>query len=178
MSIESELRKEGIEVISELNIFKVNSIADTIAKKLVKSFPEQNFNYTELFSKLCTLNMYIARIPNGVAAKYFYKNSSIYFSEYTDLENLNDIALHECIHVLQSEVDYKNRLIKLGLCNFKDAALSGMAINEAAVQLMTMKCTKSKFDSVKYFDLDLPSNSPDYYTLECNLIRQMSYITG
>lgn len=178
MSIKSELRKEGIEVISELNIFKVSSIADTIAKKLVKSFPEQNFNYNELFSKLCTLNMYIARIPNGVAAKYFYKNSSIYFSEYTDLENLNDIAIHECIHVLQSEVDSKNCLIKLGLCDFKDANLSGMAINEAAVQLMTMKCTKSKFDTVKYFDIELPSNSPDYYSLECNLVRQMSYITG
>ena len=178
MSIKSELRKEGIEIISELNIFKVNSIADTIAKKLVKSFPEQNFNYNELFSKLCTLNMYIAKIPNGVAAKYFYKNSSIYFSEYTNLETLNDIALHECIHVLQSEVDAKNRLIKLGLCDFKDTNLSGMAINEAAVQLMTMKCTKSKFDTVKYFDIELPSNSPDYYSLECNLVRQMAFITG
>jgi len=43
---------------------------------------------------------------------------------------------------------------------------------------MTMKCTKSKFDTVKYFDIELPSNSPDYYTLECNLVRQMAFITG
>ncbi len=53
-----------------------------------------------------------------------------------------------------------------------------MALNEAAVQLMTMRCTKAKFDTVKYFDIELPSNSPDYYTLECNLVRQMAYITG
>ena len=53
-----------------------------------------------------------------------------------------------------------------------------MALNEAAVQLMTMKCCKSKFDTVKYFDIELPSNIPDYYTLECNLVRQMAYITG
>ena len=30
----------------------------------------------------------------------------------------------------------------------------------------------------EYFDIELPSNSPNYYTLECNLVRQMAYITG
>lgn len=178
MSIKSELRKEGIEVIKQLNTLKVNSIAKNIAKKLVDSFPEQNFNYHELFTKISRLNMYVAKIPNGVAAKYFYKNSSIYFAESTDLDKLNDVAIHECIHFLQSDVNSKGKLVKLGLCDFTDIKLSGMALNEAAVQLMTMKCTKAKFDTVKYFDIELPSNSPDYYTLECNLIRQMAYITG
>lgn len=178
MSIKSELRREGIEVIAQLNTLKVNSIATNIAKKLVVSFPDQNFNFHELFAKISSLNMYIAKIPNGVAAKYFYRNSSIYFSTSTDLVNLNEVAIHECIHAIQSEIDNKNRLVNLGLCNFKDPKLSGMGLNEAAVQLMTMKCTKSKFDTVKYFDLELPSNSPDYYTLECNLVRQMAYITG
>lgn len=178
MSINSELRREGIIVIKQLNTLKVNEIAANIAKKLVANFPAQNFNYYELFAKISSLNMYIAKIPNGVAAKYFYKNSSIYFSEYTDLKNLSQIAIHECIHVLQSEINSKNNLVKLGLCDFKDSKLSGMGLNEAAVQLMTMKATKSKVDTVKYFDIELPSNSPDYYTLECNLVRQMAYITG
>ena len=168
MSIKKDLRREGIEVISQLNTLKVNSIAANIAQKLVDNFPEQNFNEHELFTKLSRLNMYIAKIPNGVAAKYFYKNESIYFSENTDLQNLGNIAIHECIHYLQSEVNHKNKLIKLGLCDFMDIKLSGMALNEAAVQLMTMKC----------FDIELPSNSPDYYALECNLVRQMAYITG
>lgn len=178
MNIKSELRREGIEVIKQLNTLKVNTIASNISKILVNNFPEQNFNFSELFTKISRLNMYIAKIPNGVAAKYFYKNSSIYFSESTDLENLNPVAIHECIHFLQSEVNEKGKLVKLGLCDFTDIKLSGMALNEAAVQLMTMKCTKSKFDTVKYFDIELPSNSPDYYALECNLIRQMAYITG
>ena len=95
MSIKSTLRKEGIEVISQLNTLKVNSIAKNIAQKLVKAFPEQNINYHDLFMKLSRLNMYVAKIPNGVAAKYFYKNSSIYFSETADLENLNDVIIHE-----------------------------------------------------------------------------------
>lgn len=178
MSIKSALRKEGIEVISQLNTLKVNSIATNIAQKLVKAFPEQNINYHDFFMKLSRLNMYIAKIPNGVAAKYFYKNSSIYFSETADLENLNDVIIHECIHAIQTNVNQNNRLVKLGLCDFSDLKLSGMALNEAAVQLMTMKCCGSKFDTVKYFDIELLSNSPNYYTLECNLVRQMAYITG
>lgn len=178
MSIKSELRREGIEVIHQLNTLKVNSIATNIAQRLVDTFPEQNINYHELFMKLSRLNMYVAKIPNGVAAKYFYKNSSIYFSEWSDLDNLNDVAIHECIHALQANINDKNKLVKLGLCDFSDIKLSGMALNEAAVQLMTMKCCHAKFDTVKYFDIELPSNSPNYYTLECNLVRQMAYITG
>ena len=178
MSIDNKLRKEGIEVISKLNTLTVNSIATNIAQKLVDTFPEQNINYHELFMKLSRLNMYIAKIPNNVAAKYFYKNSSIYFSKNADLENLSDVIIHECIHAIQADINNKNKLIKLGLCDFKDIKLSGMALNEAAVQLMTMKCCKTKFDTVKYFDIELPSNSPDYYSLECNLVRQMAYITG
>ena len=178
MSIQSELRKEGIEIIKKVHPIKVNYIAKSIAKNLITNFPEQNFNYHELFAKLSGLNMYIAKIPNGVAAKYFYKNSSIYFSEYTNLENLNEIAIHECIHALQSQFNGKNKLIKFGLCDLKDPSLSGIGLNEAAVQLMTMKCTSTNFDTVKYFDIELTSNSPDYYTLECNLVRQMAFITG
>ena len=178
MNIENELRKEGIEVISQLNTLKVNSIATNIAKKLVDTFPDHNINYHEVFMRLSRLNMYIAKIPNNTAAKYFYKNRSIYFSTNADLENLNDVIIHECIHAVQTNINEKNKLIKLGLCDFKDVKLSGMALNEAAVQLMTMKCCNSKFDSVKYFDIELPSNSPDYYALECNLVRQMAYITG
>jgi len=178
MSIESEIRKEGIEVVKQLNTIKVNLIASTLSKKLINRFPEQNFDYQELFSKISKLNMYIAKMPNGIAAKYFYKNSSIYFNESTDLVNLNDVIIHECIHALQTTVNSRNKLIKLGLCDFTDFNLSGMALNEAAVQLMAMRATKAKFDTVKYFDIELPSNSPDYYPLECNLVRQMAYITG
>lgn len=178
MSIKSELRREGIVVIRQLNTRNVNSIAANIAKKLVVGFPEQNFSYPDLFEKISGLNMYIAKIPNGIAAKYFYKNSSIYFSEHNDFKNLNAVVIHECIHAIQAEINSKNRLLKLGLCDFTDSKLSGMALNEAAVQLMTMKCSKSKFNTVKYFDIDIPTNSPDYYPLECNLVRQMAFITG
>lgn len=179
MSIDSELRKEGIEVVKPLDTLSVISIAKNVATKLVMAFPEQNLNCNDLFIKLSRLNMYIAKMPHGMAcAKYYYKNSSIYFSDDLDFSNIDSFSTHECIHYLQELRDTKNNLIHLGLCDFTNSSLPGMALNEAAVQLMSSKALNQDIDIVKYFDITLPTNSPYYYALECNLISQMAYITG
>lgn len=179
MSIKTDLKKEGIEVIKPLDTFSVITIAKNVATKLVTAYPEQNLNYNDLFVKLSRLNMYIAKMPNTMAqAKYYYKNASIYFNDEIDFSNIDSYAMHECIHYLQELRDKKNNLIQLGLCDFTSTKLPGMALNEAAVQLMSSKALNEKTDVVKYFDITLPTNSPYYYTLECNLINQMAYITG
>lgn len=179
MSINSELKKEGIEVIKPLDTLSVISIAKNVATKLVVAFPEQNLNCNDLFIKLSRLNMYVAKMPAGMScAKYYYRNSSIYFSDDIDFSNIDSLATHECIHYLQELRDTKNNLIHLGLCDFTSSKLPGMALNEAAVQLMSSKALCEKTDTVKYFDITLPTASPYYYALECNLISQMAYITG
>ena len=179
MSIKTELKKEGIEVIKPLDTLSVITIAKNVATKLVMAFPEQNLNCNELFIRLSRLNMYIAKMPHSMAqAKYYYRNSSIYFSNDIDFSNIDSYATHECIHYLQELRDTKHNLIHLGLCDFTDSRLPGMALNEAAVQLMSSKALNEKTDIVKYFDITFPTNSPYYYALECNLINQMAYITG
>lgn len=179
MSIETELKKEGIEVIKPLDTFTIITIAKNVATKIALAYSEQNLNYNDLFIKLSRLNMYIAKMPHSMAqAKYYYKNSSIYFSDGIDFSNIDSYATHECIHYLQELRDSNNTLIHLGLCDFTDSKLPGMALNEAAVQLMSSKALNEKIDTVKYFDITLPTNSPYYYALECNLINQMAYVTG
>lgn len=178
MTIEKELKKEGINVIKRINTLTVNSIAKSVAEKLVLAFPEQNLNYNELFIKLSRLDMYIADLPLASGAKYYYKNSSIYFSKNIDFENIDAYAIHECIHALQEYRDDKNNLIRLGLCDFTSFNLDGMALNEAAVQLLSSTSLHKPTDIVKYFDITLPTNTPTHYTLECNLLKQMAYITG
>ncbi len=179
MSIDTDLKKEGIEVIKPLDTLSVITIAKNVATKLVMAFPEQNLNCNELFIKLSRLNMYIAKMPIGMScAKYYYKNSSIYFSDDIDFSNIDSYATHECLHYLQELRDTKNNLIHLGLCDFTNSKLPGMALNEAAVQLMSSKALNEKMDTVKYYDITFPTNSPYYYALECNLISQMAYITG
>jgi len=107
VSIENELKKNGIEVIYKLDTLKTNSIAKKIAKKLCVAFPEHDLNYNKLFIKLSRLNMYVARMPAGMSeATYYYKNSSIYFNSLLDLEqDLDNFAIHECIHAIQESKD-------------------------------------------------------------------------
>ena len=108
MSIETELKKDGIEVTEKLDTLKINSIAMNVSLKLCETFPEYKLNQNELFIKLSRLNMYKAKMPEGMAeANYFYKNTSIYFNEHIQDEDLEEFAIHECIHYLQEIKDKK-----------------------------------------------------------------------
>lgn len=179
MSIESELKKDGIETVSKLTTLEVNSIAKNIANRLVNSFPEFNLNPTELFIKLSRLDMYRAKMQEGMSeANYFYKNSSIYFNERIAFQDLEEFAIHECIHYLQEIKDKRNYLVRMGLCDFTEFKIYGMGLNEAAVQLMTSKIIGIKKEEVKYFGISFVTESPSYYPLECNLVKQMAYVTG
>ena len=179
MSIESDLRKDGIRVVDILDTMSVNRIAHNVAAKLCETFPELCFNETDLFAKLSKLNMYRATMPEGMAeANYFYKNTSIYFNSKVEDEDLEEFAIHECIHYIQEVKDKKNNLIRMGLCNFDNFKIIGMGLNEAAVQYMASKVIGIEKDYVKYFGISFRTISPSYYPLECNLIEQMAYIAG
>lgn len=179
MSIESELRREGIEVIKNLDTLQVNSIAKYVTDKFCSKFPEQNLDENELFMQLSRLNMCIAKMPdNSALAKFFYKNSTIYFSDTLNEENIEKLAIHECIHFIQQSKDKKNKLVRLGLCDFSSPILSGMGLNEASVQLMSSMCLDTDSEEVKYYGIDFTTCSPSYYPLQCNLVKQLAYITG
>ena len=179
MSIESDLRKDGIQVISKLDTLVVNNIARNIAHKIVETFPKLNFNETDLFIRIARIDMYTASMPNGIAeANYFYKNSSIYFNNKIDFADLEEFAIHECIHHLQEVKGTRNKLIRMGLCTFNALSPIGMGINEAAVQLITSKIIGIEPDFVKYYGIEFKSSSPSYYPMECHLIEQMAFVTG
>ena len=179
MSIESDLRKDGIKVVDILDTVTVNRIAHNIAIKLCETFPELCFNEADLYAKLAKLTMYRATMPEGMAeANYFYKNTSIYFNAIVDTDSLEEFAIHECIHYIQEIKDRKNNLIRMGLCNFDALKIVGMGLNEAAVQYATSKVIGIKKEAVKYFGISFETLSPSFYPLECNLIEQLAYFTG
>lgn len=179
MSIESDLRKDGIKVIRPLDTLSINTISRNIAEKICKAFPEQNFIFQNLFIALSRIPMYIAEIPDGFAeATYFYKNSSMYFKQGLNLDELEKFAVHEFIHYLQEIKDKKGHLLRLGLCDFEEIKVCGMGLNEGAVQLMASKANNSEEEIVKYYGISLPTTSPSYYPILCNLVKQMAYVTG
>lgn len=179
MSIESNLKKDGIEVVSKLDTLKVNSIAMNISERICNAFPHFDFSQNELFIKLSRLNMYIANMPEGMAeANYFYKNCSIYFNSHLSEDNLEEFAIHECIHYLQEVKDKHNYLLKMGLCDYSEFKVNGMGLNEASVQLISSKILNLPKDSVKYFNINFETTSPSYYPVECCLLNQLCYLIG
>ena len=111
-------------------------------------------------------------------ANYFYKNTSIYFNEHIADEDLEEFAVHECIHYLQEVKDKKNYLVRMGLCDYTEFKVYGLGLNEAAVQLMSSKINAIPKEYVKYFGISFETNSPSYYPLECCLVNQLAYLTG
>lgn len=179
MSVESSLKKDGIEVVEQLDTLTVNSIANNISHKICETFPNYGLSQNELFIKLSRLNMYRAKMPEGMAeANYFYKNTSIYFNEHIAMEDIEEFAVHECIHYIQEVKDKKNYLLKMGQCDYTEFKVYGLGLNEAAVQLMSSKILGIPKEYVKYFGINFETNSPSYYPLECCLVNQLSYLIG
>lgn len=177
MSINWLLKKEGLENIQKLDTMHINKIASNLSEKLCKAFPDLHLSQSDLFIQISRLDMYTAKMQDiSSSAKYVYGNNSIYFNEKLDLSNVNIPITHECIHYLQEVKDHKGKLIKLGLYDLNQS--TGLAINEAAVQLMATRTEKTKYDSVKYYGLSFVSESPEFYPLECALLAQMLFFTG
>lgn len=172
------LRKAGITIIKKLSTLEVNKIASNISEKICCSFPEHKINQSDLFIAISRVNMYLAQFNDNSAAKYWYKNNSIYFKENINFDSLETPALHECLHFIQTYRNKKGKIQRLGLYNISSLKGNGFALNEAAVQLMASYATNTKIDSVKYYGMEFFTNSPNYYPIECALVRQMTYFTG
>ena len=175
MSTNSKLKKEGIEIIEKLDTLKVNTIAINVASKLCLAFPEHNLNRSELFESLSRLSMYIARMSkDSSGAKYYYKDNSIYFNEVFDIEEMAKLAVHECIHFIQTLRAPNNS--KMGF--YTSFSNSGHGLNEASVQLMASEANLSKSTTETYYGVTINTISPNYYPLECTLVNQIAYFTG
>ena len=171
MGIKTLLKNEGIDIVRELNTSEVKTIAKDIAIKLCLAFPEHNLSRNSLCVAFSSIKMYLANLPKDFSgAKYILENNSIYFNSSLPFEEIPNTAMHECIHFIQ----HYNSTTKFGL----SSSLKGLAINEAAVQLMASEANMHETEEVKYFDISLKTNSPDYYPLECALLNQITYFTG
>lgn len=179
MSIQKDLKKEGIEVIGKLDKLISNDIAKSISRRIIETFPDYGLTEKDIFEKLEKLDMYRAKMIEGMAeANYYYKNTSIYFNEHIEYEDLEEFAIHECIHYLQEIKDENNNLLKMGLSSYKKNKPTGIALNEAAVQYTSALIIGIEPSYEKYYNISLYTPSPSYYPLECALLNEILYFTG
>ena len=84
MKIEKDLRKNGIEVIRELNVEEKKKIVKDFVEKLETIFPRR-LEKESIMRKMFSCNMYFSRFSFSICtANYFYKNQSIYI----DISNI------------------------------------------------------------------------------------------
>ena len=174
------LKKAGITIKRQLSVTEVNKISTTIAEKIYNTFSEHGLIQSSLTNELTKINMYLAVFEDCSAAKYDYKNNSIYFKYDINFDEIEIPAIHECLHFIQTIKNDNGKLKRLGLYEVNKIRNNGMIINEAAVQLMATSAIngENNFDSVKYYGLEFSTESPNYYPIECSLVRQMTYFTG
>ena len=179
MSIETDLKKDGITIIRPLDALSTTLIAKFVSEKYISFFPFSKMKYNDLFAKVSRLKMYVADIPEGMSeANYFYKNEAIYFKDGLSMDEMKELTIHEFMHHYQEKKDKNNILYRFGLCDFTNLKIHGLALNEAAVQLLSSKMLHKEEEIVKYYGIEFKTVTPNYYPLICNLVEQMAYITG
>ena len=179
MSIEKDLKNEGIKVIEKIDSLISLTVLKNVARRIVETFPDYELTEKSLVERFSELTLYKAKMIEGMSeASYFYKNASIYFNEDIEYEDLEEFSIHECIHFLQELKDEKNNLLRMGLCTYiKNKPLS-LAINEAAVQYTASHIIGIEPDFEKYYNITLFTPSPSYYPLECSLLNEILYFTN
>lgn len=179
MSIQKDLKKEGIEVINKLDTLISNDICKSVSRRIIETFPDYDFSQEQIYNKLQEVTMYRAKMIEGMSeANYYYKDSSIYFNENIEYSDLEEFAIHECIHHLQKKQDKNGTLLRLGLSTYNNLKPSALALNEAAVQLTSCIIIGVEPDFEKYYGISLFTPSPSYYPLECSLLNQILFFTG
>ena len=129
MSIESDLKKDGITVIEPLDTTTVNVIAKNVSKKIVAAFSNLGFDFDTLYERFSKLPMYIADMPEGMSEmSRFSKVSSIFGRDafatmrYVTLLNVSEIR---DISNDERKVPFKNdEYLASGTSSFRKACKS------------------------------------------------------
>lgn len=178
MFIEKNLKNLGIEVTNEIEDKNVIEIVSQVSTKLVAAFPESDLKYLDIYRTLLSTPMYYAKITKGMSqVNYYYKNSTIYFSEDTDFYEVNEYIFHECVHRIQEHKDKKNNLTRMGLCEINEISVKATALNEAAIQYIVSKALRIPEKLMVVYDITLPCKT-EYYPLLTNLISQLVFLLG
>lgn len=170
---------ENLSNIERITEFEVNKISDSVAKMIAPIFDGFNFNEKNIYAALTRLNMFYADFfDTNISAKYHFPSKTIFINRIFDLDCPDSILLHECIHYLQSKYTKTGKISKMGMYHPRSFKQKGLALNEAAVQLMASNLLNIKPAAVLYYDMEFTTPSPDFYPLETAIIKQMTYFTG
>lgn len=169
----------GIVPIRSLNFQEVNNLSKEFAELMLYSFGNLQLNYGQICKKMFQCKMYIAEFDARLGnANYIHKNNTIYIRNGVAINCRDSYILHELIHYFQDMRDERGELKKIGICDFAEFKVRGLALNEAAVQYVVSKMLQISEEEINYYGIPLKTKTKEYYPLTCDLINKIIYFLG
>ena len=174
-----ELKRYNIKPIRKLEVDEVEYIAEVATKKMEAMIPE--FSGKNMYEKIKNATIYLADIPdNYTKVNYILSTNSIYIRGEENIKKIDKIMFHEIFHYIQCVKNTAGEGMpeRMGLCRFKEYRIKGLALNEAAIQLIISMIFEEEQESNKYFGIEVKSIHNKYFPILCALLQQIIYIVG
>ncbi len=181
MKKSSELKRYNIKPIRELTKEEIQFIATEITKKMEKMLLDAEFDGNHIYDSILNAKMMLADIPEKFTdVNYLFSTNTIYIRGEENISKIDPVLLHEIFHYIQCNQDnnFEGELEQMGLCKFHAYKISGLAINEAAIQLIISIVFGNEQKKTNYWGLTIESIENNYYPLLCALLQQITYILG
>lgn len=146
------------EIIEEIPQYKVNKIANEVARRIVNVFKKTEEEYIKILEKLEKAKIVIVKFANEETTHY-YNNNILYFSSKMYINSLNPNLILEYLHYLSNEIN---------LTPFKEA------LNLYITKLL-MQDLKERME---VHDIFISSLIEGDYALLVNLIMQINFLIG
>ena len=175
----NELKRYNIKPIRKLTDEEVEFIAVEITKKMETMIPDFKGDY--LYEQVKKAKFYLADIPNKYTkVNYIVSNNTIYIRNEENIKMIDEFMFHEIFHYIQcnGENNPGGMPIQMGLCKFKTYKIKGLALNEAATQLVISMIFENKQENNNYFGIQVKSIYNKYFPILCAILQQIVYILG
>ena len=179
MEENKELKRYNIKPIRELTSEEIEYIAKETTKKMETMITD--FNGERMYKKIKEARIYLADIPNKFTkVNYIVSENAIYIRGEENIREIDEVMFHEIFHYIQCNKENNEGGMpnQMGLCKFGSYSIKGLALNEAAIQLIISMVFDNKQESNQYFRIQIKSIKNKYFPILCALLQQIIYILG
>ncbi len=180
MKTYDELKRYNIRPIRELTKKELEHIAIQAVSKIEKMIVEFDGEY--MYEQIMNAKIYLAKIPEQYTdVNYIIFTNSIYIRSEKNIEEIDEIMLHELFHYIQCNQGRNNKkgtLEQMGLCRFHSYKITGLAINEVAIQLIISIVFNNEKVNTNKYGININAIEDKTYPILCALMQQITYILG
>ena len=179
MEISGELKRYNIKPIRELTEEEIEYIATETTKKMEEMITE--FNGEHMYKKIKEAKIYVADIPEKFTkVNYIVSTNAIYIRGVENIKVIDEVMFHEIFHYIQCNQENNGEGMpkQMGLCKFGAYNIKGLAINEAAMQLIIAMVFNKKQENHHYFGIQIKSIYNQYFPILCAILQQVIYVIG